>query len=156
MKITEVSYISGSIRQLSVRCCMSGKLIQFSRFCWCAIDTEVIGPLPIMKYWIGIVLDVVNVYSNHRWSLKLHNSVTVIYIPLTLKFQIHKIPNNVQLLGPFINCCSWILFINSGFQHFVLKLLNPKYLLAVIPRLSIVNILSLWSRVSKFWMVFSV
>jgi hypothetical protein len=133
----EVAYISGLIRQLSVHCCMSGKLIKFSQFCWCAVDTEVIGPLPIMKYWIATVLDVVNVYSNHHWSSKLHNTVTVIYIPLTLKFQGHKIPNNMQLLTPFINCCSWVLFSNSGVQHFVLKWLNPKYLLAVIPRLSV-------------------
>jgi len=33
MKMTEVAYISGSIRQLSVHCCMSGNLIQFSQFC---------------------------------------------------------------------------------------------------------------------------
>jgi hypothetical protein len=116
---------------------MQGHLIPFSQLCWCAIDTEVTGPLPIMKYWIAIVLDVVNVYSHHHWSLNLHSSLIVIYIPLTLKFQGHKIPNNMQLLGPSIKCCSWILFSNSGVRHFVLKWLNPRYLLAVILRLSV-------------------
>ena len=135
VKITEVAYTNGSLRQLIVRCCMSGQLIQFSRFCWCAVDTEVIGPLAIVKYWIATGLDVVNVYSHHHWSLNLHSSLIVIYIPLTLKFQGHKIPNNMQLLGPFIKCCSWILFSSSGVQHFVLKWLNPRYLLAVILRL---------------------
>jgi hypothetical protein len=131
--MTEVAYTGGSIRQLSVRCCMSRQLIQFSQFCWCAVNTEVIGSLPIMKYWIATVFDVV--YSNHHSSLNLHNSLIVIYIPLTLKFQGYKITNNMQLLGPFIKCCSWILFSNSGVQHFVLKWLNPKFLLAVILRL---------------------
>jgi len=137
MKMTEVAYISCLIRLWSVCCCMSGQLIQFSQFCWCAVDTEVIGPLSIMKYWIATILDVMNVSSHHHWSLNLHNSLIVICIPLTLKFQGHKIPNNMQLLGPFIKCCSWILFSSSGVQHFVLKWLNPRYLLALNLRLSL-------------------
>jgi hypothetical protein len=110
---------------------------KFLQFGWCAIDADMIGPLAIMKYWIAPVFDVVNIYSHHHWILNLHNSVIVLYIPLTLKFQRHKIPNNMQLLGPFIKCFSWILFSSSGVQHYFLKWLNLRYLLAVILRLSV-------------------